>query len=261
MARSKIYQPNDAMKPTANGRITADHIEIDTPLLSDNATPHFCYVLVIENDVKIVATRPTKPNRQGTLVFPGCMVFDHQTCDFHLKMSLYKLALVEPPIQSWTKKIQKLWKGVQIPQFELVGYRTLSMTNISKKIFHFTNATLYIQFRITVGTGIRPLLTPVSVGGMLHNTFFFGGRLAVLQDTDLKLYKTVGDLQVGKIDFVMSLFRCQTCDIYVANEILRLKTVGNNEFLVYLPSERAQILWQNAFNFAIIASEKWRRAL
>lgn len=258
MARSKFHQPNDTVsKSTTNGRITAHHIEIDAPSSSD-----YCYVLVIENDVKIVATRPIKPNHQGRVVFPGSMVFAHQTCDFHLKMSLYKLMLVNPPVHSWTKKIRKLWNGVELPQFELVGYKTFDMSNINQNhAFHFNDATLYIQFQITVGTGIRPMHTPLALGGMFYNTFFYSGKQAVLQDTDLKLYKTAEDLQAGKCEFVVSLFKCETCDIFEnTSEILKLQTM-DNEILLYFPNKTALTLWQNAFNFAIVTGNKWKKGL
>lgn len=226
------------------------------------AAPHFCYVMVVENDVKIVASRPTKPDRQGIVVFPGCMVFDQQTCDFQLKMSLYKLS-VKPPVQSWTKKIKKLWQGVEIPQFELMGYRTINMTNIDQKVFRFSDATLYMQLRVTVGTGVGPMRTPLAVGSLIQNTFFYGGRLAVLENTDLKLYKTAADLRDGKIDLVFSLFDCHTCDVYEnSSEILKLTTWNNSvELFIYFPDKMAQLLWQNAFNFAISCGNRWKKAL
>lgn len=265
-ARSKSKHPDDKMsRSTTNGQITAQHFEVDTALRTAPSND-YCYVLIIQDDVKIMDTRPSKPNPKGKAVFPGVMVFNHQTYNFCLKMSLYKLRLVKhPSVLSRTENIRRLWNGVEIPQFELVGNTTVNLANINhinQNGVNFCSATLHIQFRVTVGTDERPMHAPLALGRMLNNTFMHDARLAVLQNTDLKLYKTAEDLKDDKFEFIISLFRCDTCEIdSMTNEILKLVTATNNEILLYFPNKTALMSWQNAFNVAIVAAKKWRRAL
>lgn len=262
--KTSSNQPNGKCQVSkSNGRITANHIEIDCPSSSD-----YCYVVVMEDGVKILLTRPIKPNGRGKVAFPGLMVFDHKNCNFHIKMSLYKLRLVNHPARTWTEKVRVLRNGVELPQFELVGYRIVNMATIdviNQNALHFNDAiTLYIQFRITVSTKVSLMHTPLALGCLFNKKFLYGGRLAVFQDTDLKLYKTARDLKTGKTDFVVSLFKCKSCEIYEStgdSEILKLKTESNDEILIYFDNKTKRFLWQNAFNFAIATANKWKNPL